>query len=515
MVLASTSSFTVEQILSGRLDAPQDYVQDHDEWVVVLDGGAVLEVAGVAARAHDGGLVVPAHGYAAPPRAPRAGDDLVGGQIELHLSSGGQVPLQLDVLTEREHAGRDHVGADEGLDHYWAPQHPVRRDGTRRGARRVRRARDRWPRYAHGQRVASKSSREWKRMPKWKDRCGSAGAGGRGPTPRRGRHPRHLRRRSRAPAASVCSSAHCSGVTSDASHTLLEKSATSGSTSAVIHRAAAVEHTHAEQLEDPPRQSRARPVGTPSPRGSDDGPVSVMVVMDRRYRGPRGRRPLCRAEHERDSALAGRRGIANIVHLLGSLDAGSGSRRARKAQDMMVRSWQRHWPSAQYRSRMNEMSWPRSGHCKQRASSFAFGLSAMRWLDYVAFLEGAPCAKELPAPWVLYNLPAGRGGDPVVGRSSIRHTLTERLLLIGGHIGYAVLPNHRSRGYATEILRQSLVIAHSLGIAPVLVTCDEGDEPSARTIERCGGTLENVVDNPEGGPPKRRYWISVTHFRAW
>ena len=48
VVLARASGFTVEQILSGRLDAPQDYVQDHDEWVVVLDGGAVLEVAGVA-----------------------------------------------------------------------------------------------------------------------------------------------------------------------------------------------------------------------------------------------------------------------------------------------------------------------------------------------------------------------------------------------------------------------------------------------------------------------------------
>jgi uncharacterized cupin superfamily protein len=37
---------TVRQILSGRLDARQDYLQDDDEWVVVLDGSAVLEVAG-------------------------------------------------------------------------------------------------------------------------------------------------------------------------------------------------------------------------------------------------------------------------------------------------------------------------------------------------------------------------------------------------------------------------------------------------------------------------------------
>jgi cupin 2 domain-containing protein len=36
----------VEQILSGRLEAPADYLQAQDEWVVVLAGGATLEVAG-------------------------------------------------------------------------------------------------------------------------------------------------------------------------------------------------------------------------------------------------------------------------------------------------------------------------------------------------------------------------------------------------------------------------------------------------------------------------------------
>lgn len=34
----------VEQILSGTLGSPQDYDQAHDEWVVVLIGGALLEV---------------------------------------------------------------------------------------------------------------------------------------------------------------------------------------------------------------------------------------------------------------------------------------------------------------------------------------------------------------------------------------------------------------------------------------------------------------------------------------
>jgi len=47
-LLARGTGFVVEQILSGRLAAPQEYEQDHDEWVVILAGGAVLEVDGVA-----------------------------------------------------------------------------------------------------------------------------------------------------------------------------------------------------------------------------------------------------------------------------------------------------------------------------------------------------------------------------------------------------------------------------------------------------------------------------------
>jgi cupin 2 domain-containing protein len=35
-----------EQILSGAGVEPEDYLQDHDEWVVLLAGGAVLDVGG-------------------------------------------------------------------------------------------------------------------------------------------------------------------------------------------------------------------------------------------------------------------------------------------------------------------------------------------------------------------------------------------------------------------------------------------------------------------------------------
>jgi cupin 2 domain-containing protein len=45
-VLAAVDGASVEHVLSGTLDRPVDYRQDHDEWVVLLAGGAELEIDG-------------------------------------------------------------------------------------------------------------------------------------------------------------------------------------------------------------------------------------------------------------------------------------------------------------------------------------------------------------------------------------------------------------------------------------------------------------------------------------
>ena len=101
-------------------------------------------------------------------------------------------------------------------------------------------------------------------------------------------------------------------------------------------------------------------------------------------------------------------------------------------------------------------------------------------------------------------------GPRIVGRVSIRHSLNVFLERVGGHIGYVVVPEFRRLGHATTILHLSIQIARErLDIGRILVTCDDDNIGSIRTIEKNGGTLENVVSGPDLDKPKRRYWIEA------
>lgn len=138
---------------------------------------------------------------------------------------------------------------------------------------------------------------------------------------------------------------------------------------------------------------------------------------------------------------------------------------------------------------------------------FALGLDdSSSWDEYVDALHHARQGIGLQPGHVPATFLVADVDGVIVGRVSIRHELNDFLAHEGGHIGYGVLPEHRRRGYATEMLRHALILAREMGIGRVLVTCDDDNVASARVIERCGGVLENVVDATDG-VAKRRYWI--------
>ena len=130
------------------------------------------------------------------------------------------------------------------------------------------------------------------------------------------------------------------------------------------------------------------------------------------------------------------------------------------------------------------------------------------WSVYLLRMESQRLGVDLPPNRVPATFLLAETEEEVVGRVSIRHELNDYLAQVGGHIGYAVRPGFRRRGYATAIMGQSLMIASTLGLERVLVTCDANTLGSATVIENCGGALQNVVLG-DGSVPKYRYWVET------
>ena len=114
--------------------------------------------------------------------------------------------------------------------------------------------------------------------------------------------------------------------------------------------------------------------------------------------------------------------------------------------------------------------------------------------------------RQLDDKWVHCDFFWITDDDPeeMIGFLAVRHTLNAFLLEEGGHIGYSIRPSRRREGHATRALSLGLDRAAGLGIERALVTCDDDNEPSRRTIESNGGVFEDVRNG------KLRYWIDLT-----
>ncbi|WP_274364874.1 GNAT family N-acetyltransferase [Paenibacillus thermotolerans] len=165
---------------------------------------------------------------------------------------------------------------------------------------------------------------------------------------------------------------------------------------------------------------------------------------------------------------------------------------------------------------------------------------AIEWREpYIAFYREWKDSGERMVPWVIgkdpsdfpamlrflsdnangINLREGwvpdstywlvnQDGSKVLGAVNIRHGLTGYLFDRGGHIGYGIRPSERQKGYAKKLLALSLGIAKELDIRKALVTCDDTNAASAKTIERNGGVRDTDYIE-ENGNVVRRYWIDT------
>ena len=128
--------------------------------------------------------------------------------------------------------------------------------------------------------------------------------------------------------------------------------------------------------------------------------------------------------------------------------------------------------------------------------------------EYVQRLRAASDGIGIPSNFVAHSTYwLIDSDDEIVAISNLRHDLNEFLLTYGGHIGFGVRPSARRNGYATGVLRLTLLKAKSRGINRVRVTCSKDNPASAKTILRNGGRLDDEEFMPDRGEVVCRYWI--------
>lgn len=127
------------------------------------------------------------------------------------------------------------------------------------------------------------------------------------------------------------------------------------------------------------------------------------------------------------------------------------------------------------------------------------------WLDRIEQLKTSPPAGLVRS---LQYLAIDDKGS-LVGMLQLRLALNDYLENYGGHVGYSVHPEHRQRGYATEMLKLSLGVARQYALRSILVTCDQDNQASAKVILKCGGKYEDSRLEPGAKVPTDRYWIDT------
>ncbi len=100
--------------------------------------------------------------------------------------------------------------------------------------------------------------------------------------------------------------------------------------------------------------------------------------------------------------------------------------------------------------------------------------------------------------------------NKLIGMIDLRHHIDHPVLsLFGGHIGYSVRPGERWKGYAKEMLRQCLEKARERGLHWVMVSCNDHNPGSERTILANGGVLQRETFVPEENETMKIFWIEL------
>ncbi len=130
------------------------------------------------------------------------------------------------------------------------------------------------------------------------------------------------------------------------------------------------------------------------------------------------------------------------------------------------------------------------------------------WLDKLEEDAGRePDEEKVPARAFFLVRESDRR---IVGMSSVRLALNEKLKSYGGHIGYAIRPTERGKGYNNINLYLALKVCDEHGIDVVFMDADLDNPASWKTMEHFGGVrVREYFDDQESNCMVVDYNIDV------
>ena len=79
-----------------------------------------------------------------------------------------------------------------------------------------------------------------------------------------------------------------------------------------------------------------------------------------------------------------------------------------------------------------------------------------------------------------------------VGYGKVRHFMTDRLLIDGGNVGYAIVPEARNKGLGKRFLALLLTESKKLGIEKALLTIKQENKASVKVALANGGVIDKI-----------------------
>lgn len=152
-----------------------------------------------------------------------------------------------------------------------------------------------------------------------------------------------------------------------------------------------------------------------------------------------------------------------------------------------------------------------AGNKNQFASCISLNtsVSAEEWITICELRKCKETCDKVGTTVSLHMYLAVRKNDyKVVGIIDIRHHINHPILATwGGYCGYSVRSSEQGKGYFKEILRLNIQNAKVLGIPKLLITCNDENEASEKTILANNGVYEKTIEID--GRKMKRYWIMV------